>query len=107
MSDIRCPGSLRTTVPTPTERKCHKCGLIVEIWSDEEKADCKCGTTIFKDKLPTCAVWCSYAEKCLGDVVDVEKIKKEAKEKAASEGNPEFFKDVSNLICEKRKGKEK
>lgn len=107
MEKVRCPGSLRTTVPTPIERKCHKCGEVVEIWSDEEKADCKCGATIFKDKLPTCAVWCSYAEKCMGDIVDVEKIKKEAKEKAASEGNPEFFDNVSKLISDKHKKKEK
>lgn len=105
MSKIRCPGSLRTTVPTPVERECHKCGAMVEIWSDEEKADCRCGATIFKDKQPTCAVWCSYAEKCLGDVVDVEKIKKDAKEKAAAEGNPQFVDDVSVLIAKKRKRK--
>ncbi len=103
MDKVRCPGSLRTTVPTPTERKCHKCGAIVEIWSDEEKADCKCGTIIFKDKLPTCAVWCNHAEKCLGDVVDVKKIKEEAKAKAATEGNPEFFDNVTEMIDKKRK----
>ena len=102
MSDIRCPGSLGTTVPTPVERKCHKCGALVEIWSDEEKADCKCGTTIFKDKKLTCAIWCSHAEKCLGDVVDVKKIKEEAKEKAGKEGNPEFFDNVSKMIKKKR-----
>ncbi len=103
MSKIRCPGSLSTTVPTPTERKCHKCGALVEIWSDEEKTDCKCGTTVFKDKQPTCAIWCSYAEKCLGDVVDVKKIKEDAKKVAATEGNPEFFDNVSKLISEKKK----
>ncbi len=106
MTEIRCPGSLRTTVPTPVERKCHKCGDMVEIWSDEEKADCKCGAIIFKDKQPTCAVWCNYAEKCLGDIVDVKKIKDDAKKQAASEGNPGFVADVSKMIDEKKRQKD-
>lgn len=104
MSKIRCPGSLRTTAPTPMDRKCHRCGRIVEIWSDEEKADCRCGATIFKDKQPACVLWCKYAEECLGDMVDVQKIKKEAKEKASTEGNPNFVEDVAKMIKRKRGG---
>ncbi len=98
MAKVRCPGSLKTTVPEPLERKCTKCGSMVEIWSDEEKADCKCGATVFKDATPTCVVWCSAAEECLGDVVDVKKIKEDAKKKAASEGNPEFVAQVGEKI---------
>ncbi len=58
MAKVRCPGSMKTMVPEPLERKCPKCGSMIEIWSDEEKADCKCGETVFKDKAPTCVVWC-------------------------------------------------
>ena len=82
MGKVRCPGSIKTTVPEPLERKCPKCGSIVEIWSDEEKADCKCGATVFKDVKMTCVVWCSAAEECVGDIVDVKKIKAEAKKNA-------------------------
>ena len=49
MGKVRCPGSIRNTTPTPIERKCHNCGATLEMWSDEEKADChKCGTEIFQ-----------------------------------------------------------
>lgn len=52
MGKVKCPGSIRNATPTPIERKCHNCGVLVEMWSDEEKAEChKCGTTIFKDKV--------------------------------------------------------
>ena len=94
---IRCPGSLTTTAPTPIERECPKCGSIVEIWSDEEKAECECGLTLFKDKTPTCVEWCSAAEQCLGDVVDVKKIKEDAKERAATEGDIKFFDNLPKI----------
>lgn len=105
VGNVRCPGSLKTTAPEPVERKCPKCGSMVEIWSDEEKADCKCGMTIFKEKIPTCVEWCSAAEECLGDIVDVKKIKAEAKKRAATEGNIKFFDNVSELIKKKQEEK--
>jgi phage FluMu protein Com len=43
-------------VPEPLERKCPKCGGMIEIWSDEEKTDCTCGETVFKDAAPTCII---------------------------------------------------
>ncbi len=104
MAKVRCPGSMKTMVPEPLERKCPKCGSMIEIWSDEEKADCKCGETVFKDAAPTCVVWCSAAEECLGDVFDVKKLKEDAKKKAAAEGNPEFVAQVAEKI---KKEKEK
>ncbi len=103
MGKVRCPGSIKTTVPEPLERKCPKCGSTVEIWSDEEKADCKCGATVFKDVKMTCVVWCSAAEECVGDIVDVKKIKEDAKKKAASEGNPDFFNQVQEKIKKEKK----
>ena len=98
MAKVRCPGSMKTMVPEPLERKCPKCGSMIEIWSDEEKADCTCGETVFKDKAPTCVVWCSAAEECLGDIFDVKKMKEDAKKKAAAEGNPEFVAQVAEKI---------
>lgn len=77
---------------------------MIEIWSDEEKADCTCGETVFKDAAPTCVVWCSAAEECLGDIFDVKKLKEDAKKKAAAEGNPEFVAQVAEKI---KKEKEK
>ncbi|MBM4049267.1 MAG: hypothetical protein FJ279_29565 [Planctomycetes bacterium] len=102
MPQIRCPGSIKSLAPTPIERKCLRCGRTVELWSDEEKVVCKCGAPIFKDRQPTCVEWCPAAEKCLGDVLDVKKIKAAAKERAAQEGNPEFVKEVVDLIRERQ-----
>ncbi len=102
---VRCPGSLKTTAPEPVERKCPKCGRMVEIWSDEEKAQCKCGMTLFKDRIPTCVEWCSAAEQCLGDIIDVKKIKEEAKKRAETEGDHKFFEKVTEMIKKKQEEK--
>ena len=105
MAKVRCPGSMKTMVPEPLDRKCPKCGSMIEIWSDEEKADCKCGETVFKDKAPTCVVWCSAAEECLGDIFDVKQMKEDAKKKAAAEGNPEFVAQVAEKIKKEKDSK--
>lgn len=94
----RCPGSLKSTLATPLERTCPQCGAQVEIWSDEERVTCKCGQVIFRDKTPTCVEWCAAAEQCLGHILDVAKIKAEARERAKAEGNPEFVEEVGELI---------
>ena len=98
MAKVRCPGSMKTMVPEPLERKCPKCGDMIEIWSDEEKADCRCGETVFKDKAPTCVIWCSAAEECLGDIFDVKQMKADAKKKSAAVGNPEFVAQFAERI---------
>jgi len=94
----RCPGSIKSTLATPMERRCPKCGATVEIWSDEERVTCPCGHVIFKDKTPTCVEWCAAAEQCLGHILDVAGIKAEAAERARAEGNPEFVAEVGDLI---------
>tara|TARA_B100001964_G_scaffold39305_1_gene42831 strand:- start:133 stop:501 length:369 start_codon:yes stop_codon:yes gene_type:complete len=105
MAKVRCPGSMKTMVPEPLERKCPKCSSMIEIWSDEEKADCTCGETVFKDAAPTCVVWCSAAEECLGDIFDVKQMKEDAKKKAAAEGNPEFVAQVAEKIKKEKDSK--
>lgn len=106
MAKVKCPGSIRNATPTPIDRKCHNCGCDVEMWSDEEKADCpKCGTTIFKDKVPTCVEWCSSAEECMGDILDVKKIKEDARKRAEKDGDPKFVEKVSEMIKKKREEK--
>jgi len=104
MPQSRCPGSLRSAAPVPMERRCLKCGRTVEIFSDEEKALCKCGAVVFRDRIPRCVEWCAAAQKCLGHVLDVAKIQAEAKKRAAAEGNPHFVQEVCDLV---KKGKKK
>ncbi len=99
---VRCPGSMKSTTPEVIERECPKCGRTIEMFADEEKADCKCGNTVFKNKVPTCVEWCSAAEECLGDVVDVKKVKAEAKKRAKAEGaDIEFTERLAEMLKNK------
>jgi DNA-directed RNA polymerase subunit RPC12/RpoP len=60
-----CPGISQFMRPTPSYLKCHKCGSDVEIWSDEEEAQCPtCGTIVSRGKVQSCLDWCEYADKC-------------------------------------------
>ncbi|MFQ5862643.1 MAG: hypothetical protein ACE5IC_05915 [Candidatus Brocadiales bacterium] len=102
---VRCPGSMRSTAPEIIERTCPKCRRTVEMFADEEKTDCTCGNTVFKDKVPTCVEWCSAAEECLGDVIDVKKVKEEAKKRAIAEGADISFPEKLTEMLKKKAGK--
>ncbi len=102
---VRCPGSMKSTAPEIIERSCPKCGHTVEMFADEEKTDCKCGNTVFKNKVPTCVEWCSAAEECLGDVIDVKKVKAEAKKRAVAEGADLEFTDRLTRMIKDKSGK--
>jgi len=67
-----CPGISQFMRPIPQYIKCPKCSSDVEIWSDEEKAQCsQCGT-IFPRKVQSCLDWCEYADKCK-DIIEAKK----------------------------------
>jgi ribosomal protein S27AE len=64
---MKCPGqdirNLKVSI-----HKCPNCGHDVEIFSDETRIKCKkCGTMVFKEKVPSCISWCSAARQCLGE----------------------------------------
>ncbi len=64
---MKCPGqdtrNLRVSV-----FKCPGCGAPVEIFSDEIKVKCqRCGTKVYRDKVPSCIEWCASARQCLGE----------------------------------------
>ena len=96
-SSLRCPGSFKSAQPTPMEKPCPECGKPVEIWSDEEVVHCRCGAAVFREAVPRCVEWCPAAEKCLGHVLDVKKIREAARERALTEGKPEFV----DTLCRK------
>ena len=63
----KCPGQdtrkLRVEV-----HKCPQCGAEVELFSDETRIKClKCGTMVFREKLPSCISWCASERQCLGE----------------------------------------
>lgn len=96
---------MKSTAPEIIERECPKCGRTVEMFADEEKTDCKCGNTVFKNKVPTCVEWCSAAEECLGDVIDVKKVKAEAKRRAIAEGADTEFTERLTQMLKNKSGK--
>lgn len=63
----KCPGQdfrkLRVSL-----YKCPGCGADVEIFSDEVRIKChKCGTKVYRDRMPSCIDWCASARQCLGE----------------------------------------
>jgi DNA-directed RNA polymerase subunit RPC12/RpoP len=59
-----CPGINDFTRPKPEVYTCPNCGSKVEIWTDEQSAECEnCGTVVSK-KVSSCLDWCEYAQKC-------------------------------------------
>jgi len=64
----KCPGSRDIITPVPIYKRCPDCGEEVEVWSDELKAKCaECGTTVFREAVPSCIEWCQAAKECLGE----------------------------------------
>ena len=60
-----CQGKPRT--PALEEKRCPRCGHLIEIFSVDTEAVCEnCGQVIYNDAL-SCVQWCQYARKCVGD----------------------------------------
>lgn len=60
-----CQGKPRT--PTITEKRCPRCGNLLEIFSTDTEVTCEvCGFTAYNDAL-SCVQWCKYARQCVGD----------------------------------------
>ena len=87
----KCPG--QDTCKLRVELyKCPNCGAEVEIFSDETRIKCqKCGTMVFREKMPSCIEWCSSARQCLGEERWQQLMSKNEKE-----SNPEQTKEGSN-----------
>ena len=66
-----CPGIQKFIRPIPEYIRCKTCNNNVEIWSDEEKARCNCGSMVYRKEV-SCLDWCEYAEKCL-DLIESRK----------------------------------
>ena len=63
----KCPGQDMRKLRVEVYR-CPNCHAEVEIFSDETRVRCqKCGTMVFKEKMPSCIEWCASARQCLGE----------------------------------------
>ena len=70
-SENTCPGIDDYVRPSVDYKVCEKCGGRVEVWSDEDKAEClDCGEKFEGiEKPPSCLEYCAYADKCKGIIM--------------------------------------
>ena len=74
------------------EKTCPQCGCEVEIFSVDTQVACEnCGFVIYNDTL-SCAQWCKYARKCVGDemyehLMEIVRRKKEREEGSGPAGD--------------------
>ncbi len=62
----KCPGKDRRQADAENIT-CSVCGYAAEIFFDEIKVRCPgCGSSICRERLPTCLDWCKAAKECLG-----------------------------------------
>ena len=63
----KCPGQDMRKLRVELYR-CPQCRAEVEIFSDETRIRCqKCGTMVYREKMPSCIEWCASARQCLGE----------------------------------------
>jgi hypothetical protein len=68
MKPAFCPGSANLRTPIITVKACPQCQRDVEVFSNEVKAECRCGFTVYND-IESCVQWCKYARECVGDAL--------------------------------------
>lgn len=75
MLTAKCPGQDRRNWKPGDifDHPCPNCEEMVEFWKTDAKVTCpSCKTEIINPKLNLgCALWCDYAEQCVGDISDV------------------------------------
>jgi len=66
--ELKCPGQDANKRLETQDVKCPACGREIEMFGDEQKYHCRCGQWVFREALPTCALWCPAAQRCLGEI---------------------------------------
>lgn len=102
---FKCPG-VDTRFIRVEEQVCKNCGYEVEIFSDEIRTICpKCKTNIYRENIPSCIDWCSYAKQCIGQDkyeelksrIELNKSRLDFKEKTLSEMMNYFGDDIKRI----------
>jgi uncharacterized paraquat-inducible protein A len=63
----KCPGQDDRNIRVETI-ECPDCGYLIEIFSDEIKANCpRCETLVCRQRLASCVDWCKFAKECIGE----------------------------------------
>ncbi len=100
---MKCPGqdSRFWKQDAIFEAKCPKCGYEVEFFKDDSMRRCpKCGHKFLNPKMDFgCAVYCPYAEQCLGTLSPelLEKRKEMLKDRVAIEMKKRFGRDFKRI----------
>ena len=75
MLSAKCPGQdRRNWKPEDVlEHNCPHCGTVLEFWKTDAKVKCHhCRTKVLNPNFNLgCALWCSYADQCVGDISSV------------------------------------
>ena len=101
----QCPGRRTTRTLDSLVVRCPACGALVEIFSDEPKARCRCGKTILRDEVPSCLRWCPAAERCLGEVIDLEKLRERLGASGGDARRERYVAEIGRRIERSRQGR--
>lgn len=75
MQAAKCPGQDRRNWKPEDifDHKCPHCGTNVEFWKTDARVKCpSCGNYIINPRFNLgCALWCAYAEQCVGDISQI------------------------------------
>ena len=62
-----CPGAANIKgTPELKEKTCPNCGQVIELFTGERQALCRCGFIAYNDTV-SCISWCKFARECVGD----------------------------------------
>ncbi len=98
--DTGCPGRRNVRKLDSMLVRCPKCKGIVEIFTDEIKARCRCGEVLLRESVPACISWCAAAEKCLGEVVDLRLIREKIQKSCGAGSAGEYVKEIGKKVKE-------
>ena len=99
---MQCPGRKGRALDSCLVR-CPECGAVVEMFSDEPKARCRCGQVILREEVPSCISWCAAAERCLGEVIDLRDVRKRVEEMQRKAKESGYVERVRKQIDESRR----
>lgn len=99
--EMSCPGRQDRNLDSQVVR-CPECGAPVEIFSDEQKARCRCGNVILREALPSCISWCPAAERCLGQIIDIREVRKRIEAMRREGGSIEYVRKIGEKIEKSR-----
>ena len=102
--DTECPGRRNVRKLDSLLVRCPKCSQAVEIFTDEMKARCRCGEVLLRESVPACISWCAAAERCLGEVVDLRRIRKRIEAACGPGQAGDYVKEIGKKVAEAQHG---